>query len=395
MARKNGNPPPWKRGNKWVGKIDVDGRQIWVGSFDTPGEWKLAAAAKRLEAATEAARRRENLAQHTMRIDEYAGDEPGKWPWNRPKGRRESSLRNHAYNIRPIVRDYGDRLLRGGIGRREAIEIAHRYPEGVTRSVRAMFNEAIDEELADRNPFAGLRLEHSPGRRDIDVLTPDEVDLLCQLALEAWPNDEYGKVFSAFLRWQAETCMRPGETCATTWPDIDFDRNRIAVRRSRTARGKDTDPKVEKTRIVLPPRAKQAVLAMPRLNAVWVFPNQRGNRLLKATLSRYWYMVRPLLRYHLPEGHWLRRRIEEGGDYDLYELRHFGATWLLEDPPYGLGLPPRDVAHQFGHLDGGGRIMRLYGHPSARESRRRLDEAFQADWERRNALERGQEDEDA
>lgn len=38
-----------------------------------------------------------------------------------------------------------------------------------------------------------------------------------------------------------------------------------------------------------------------------------------------------------------------------------------------------------GHLDGGVRVMTLYGHPRADESRKRILQAMQADWERQRA----------
>jgi integrase len=63
--------------------------------------------------------------------------------------------------------------------------------------------------------------------------------------------------------------------------------------------------------------------------------------------------------------------------YDLYELRHFAATWMLESPEDGgLGLSPADVAVQLGHRDGGRLVMTLYGHPSEDFARKRIQRAF-------------------
>ncbi len=56
---------------------------------------------------------------------------------------------------------------------------------------------------------------------------------------------------------------------------------------------------------------------------------------------------------------------------DLYDLRHFCGSWLLND----LELPPQDVAHQLGHTDGGALVMKLYGHPSERLARERIKRA--------------------
>jgi integrase len=384
MARKNSNPPPYRRTGKWVGKINFHGAQIWVGTFDTPEEWK-AAAAKKLIQLHEAEQRGLDGEGETMRINEFAGADSDKWPFTHSEGRRPETLQNHVYMIGDFLQKYGDRNLRGGVSRRESREYLNSIKnKSAVRSICAMYNDAIEDELCDRNPFAKMGIASKPGRRDIDVLTPDEVDLLCTVPLRIWP-DEFGRMLSALLRWQAETCMRPGETCALRWQAIHFDRNTIAVRRSRNRRGEETDPKVHQSFIVLPPRAKAAVLKMPRLHDQFVFTNQRGNRLLTSTLHGYWDRIHPLFCSQLPDGHWLRERVAAGGNYDLYELRHFGATWLLEDPPFGMGLKPADVAIQLTQKDGGVRVMTLYGHPSAREARRRILEAFNADWERRNA----------
>ena len=56
---------------------------------------------------------------------------------------------------------------------------------------------------------------------------------------------------------------------------------------------------------------------------------------------------------------------------DLYELRHFCASYMLND----LDLHAEDVAAQLGHTDGGVLVQRLYGHPSTELARKRAHEA--------------------
>ena len=58
---------------------------------------------------------------------------------------------------------------------------------------------------------------------------------------------------------------------------------------------------------------------------------------------------------------------------DVYELRHFCATHLLE-----LGVSHADVAVQLGHTDGGALVMSTYGHPSEDGARERLKRAYAA-----------------
>jgi hypothetical protein len=153
MARKNANPPPYLRNGKWTGKLNFRGKQYWVGTYDSPQEWKDAVARLRaslLEAEERAASGRE---AKTMLIGEFAGESRDKWPWTHAEGRREETLQNHAYMVRGFLRLFGGRLLRDGISRREARD----YYNGLTNksavnSIRAMFYDAIEDELCDRTP---------------------------------------------------------------------------------------------------------------------------------------------------------------------------------------------------------------------------------------------------
>ena len=45
--------------------------------------------------------------------------------------------------------------------------------------------------------------------------------------------------------------------------------------------------------------------------------------------------------------------------FDFYELRHFGASYMLNV----LGLEPWVIAEQLRHTDGGALVVELYGHP--------------------------------
>ena len=56
---------------------------------------------------------------------------------------------------------------------------------------------------------------------------------------------------------------------------------------------------------------------------------------------------------------------------DLYELRHFCASYMLND----LDLHAEDVAAQLGRTDGVVLVQRLYGHPSTELARKRAHEA--------------------
>ncbi|MGI9100300.1 MAG: hypothetical protein ACR2H2_17720 [Solirubrobacteraceae bacterium] len=53
---------------------------------------------------------------------------------------------------------------------------------------------------------------------------------------------------------------------------------------------------------------------------------------------------------------------------DVYELRHYCATILLDN-----GAMPEDIALQFGHSDFGDLIRKLYGHPNDELQLERLE----------------------
>ena len=55
---------------------------------------------------------------------------------------------------------------------------------------------------------------------------------------------------------------------------------------------------------------------------------------------------------------------------DFYELRHFGASYMLNV----LALEPWVIAEQLRHSDGGALVLELYGHPDRQEAIRRIRE---------------------
>jgi integrase len=65
---------------------------------------------------------------------------------------------------------------------------------------------------------------------------------------------------------------------------------------------------------------------------------------------------------------WLEARRKVGlPELRFHDLRHFHATWLLDQ-----GASDMDVAIQLGHRDGGVQVRRTYGHPSRERALARL-----------------------
>jgi hypothetical protein len=72
----------------------------------------------------------------------------------------------------------------------------------------------------------------------------------------------------------------------------------------------------------------------------------------------------------LPVGHHLHQRLalDPEDRMEFYELRHFGASYMLNV----LGLEAWVVAKQLRHRDGGILVTQLYGHPDRDEAISRM-----------------------
>lgn len=205
--------------------------------------------------------------------------------------------------------------------------------------VKAMFSQAVRQRIIDFSPFANATRPRSRGRKDLDILSPEDLDELARAAERVHPGP-HGQMMRAIVIFLAYTTMRPGEALALEWRDIDFQRMRVHVRR-RSYKGEFDLPKSNKPReIVLPPRARDALLALPRDDRL-VFRGKRGQLIQQPTFSNYWALV----------------EVAFGRQLDPYELRHFGAHHLY----VRMNLPARVVAVQMGHSNP--RLVEdLYGH---------------------------------
>lgn len=338
-----------RRGKRWAVEVHdatVKGQKRYVGTFDSQAE------------AREAQRRAElGVAQRRGRPgDETVAGWAARWLEIRPRNKEATNIA-YREQVRPFERAHGAMRLRD-VGVEFALEWVGEY-RWTLGGVRAMFSDARRVGLVDTNPFAGLRLRGSRGRRDLDVLTREEVERLAACATEVW-SGEVALTVRALILMAAFVGMRPAEMYGLRWSDIDFRHGEIRVERQYAASTRQFElPKNGKTRsIVLTPPAKAGLLAMPRpVDAdAMVFRGKRGGVLTGRTQHYYWHPVR--CRFGRPS-------------MDFYELRHFCGAWLFND----LELPAQDVAHQLGHTDGGALVQRLYGHPSERLARERIKRA--------------------
>lgn len=339
-----------RRGKRWAVEVydpSRDSRKRYVGTFESHRE------ARDAEAHVLAARSRRRVdGRNTETVASFAN----RWLDLRPR-QKESTNLSYREQVKPFAAAYG-RLPLADVDSELAYEWL-REKRWTLTGIRAMFSDARRLGLVESNPFAGLRLRGSHGRKNLDVLSVDEVDRLVGCADEVW-SGEVALTVGALVAAAAFTGMRPAELYGLRWTDLDFRNDEVHVERQYSAKSRHFEvPKNGRTRIiVLTPQAKQAVLALPRPvdSEALVFRASRGGPMTGRVQHYYWNPVR--CRFGRPS-------------MDFYELRHFCAAWLFND----LELPAQDVAHQLGHTDGGALVQRLYGHPSERLARERIKSA--------------------
>ncbi len=337
----------FKRRGKWAAKVYVPGEgQQWLGTFPTKRD------AVERERAFWA--ERERLERRDARYGSETCDEfAGRWLAHYCAGLEKSTLKTYETPVRAFVRDFAGVPL-ADVDRPTARRWSLRQPRNSQNVIRTMFNHAHRDALVPDNPFANLGLKQSRGRRDLVVLSQEELDALANCALRV--HGEYGPAFRAMILFAAYTGMRPGEMFALEWRDLAA--TTINVRQNLSRAGELKRPKNGKARtIAFPPPAQDALRAVrPVLGQPWVFTGKAGRRFTTPTLHHTWQPVRAMA---------------TRPTMAFYELRHFCATYLLE-----RGLPPSDVAVQLGHTDNGALVMSTYGHPSEDAARSRILRVF-------------------
>jgi integrase len=294
------------------------------------------------------------------RRDETVASFAARWSRDYAHGRGESTRRHNAERVRAFVAVHGERPLRA-IARADARAQAAAKPATVP-ALRAMFNDALADALVDENPFAKLGLARPAGRRDVTVLTVEEVERLARVAVEVH-GPGWGDEVAAMILWGAYTCCRPGETFAARRSLLDGDLYHLQAQFN-SALGRETAPKHGSAGVIyVPPRAREAVARLPvRLGDDLLFRTRRGRQFRQESWGRAWDPIRMVFTHELAPGHHLRRRLaaDPSDRLDFHELRHFGAAYMLNV----LDLQPWVIAKQLRHGDEGALVLALYGHPS-------------------------------
>lgn len=294
------------------------------------------------------------IAERGVTVREFWDQWTTSTLWARPS---ESTNLHNQERTRAFVQHYGDRPI--------ATIDAHVVAEwlkgganiGTVDALRAMFNDARRPHagmLVDRNPFAGLGLHRSKGRKEIQP--PDQAATAKMIAAadELTPPS-----FAAYLLTAVWSAARPGELDALQWCDLNFQAEEIRIERQWNAKvAKLTPPKHGSRRLIaMTPLVRERLLVLPR-ESEWVFTTLRGHHYTPSTRNHHWNRVRASVGI---------------GNTPLYlATRHFYGWYALNV----LNLEPHVIALHLGHTDGGRLVRELYGHPDAAIARERTRQAF-------------------
>lgn len=375
----------FKRGRKWVARVyDPQTKgQRHVGSFDTKREAR--------QAESDAERANDRVRNGGPYPDEVVEDFVARWPDDYGSGRKESTRAWHREMTRQFARDFAGRALRsvtrpearlwalggeapgwladtardweGATGARGKVVVPAKMV-GQIRGLRTMYSDAVADRLADENPFGGIKLPTSRGRKDIKPITLRELEKLIGLAEAVW--EEYGRTtFGPMIAVAAYTGLRPGELYALRWTDdgkrsaVDLAAGLVHVREqfNQKTNKYDTAKNHLRRSVVLPAPAAEALRSVPKMaedDLIWHIP--RGAPFRQRNLHYYWSPVRVAF----------GRR-----EMDFYELRHFCGSYLAD-----MGVSAQDIAFQLGHQDGGKLAMDLYIHTYEDNARERIRAGF-------------------
>lgn len=242
----------------------------------------------KLAAKIEAAKRGEDKINHAMTVNAWYAQ--WKATYKEPKGLTAKSLGMYDEKYNGYIRDRIGHLKLKDVKEIHLQQIlndqagmSHSHVHKLRMVMQEMFKRARQSRLIQYDPAETLELPTSTkGSRR--AITPAEREAILAVA----ENHRAGLWILTLLY----TGMRPGETAALYWSDVDFDNDEIHVHAARESGTHDT---------IKAPKTAAGVRDIPIHSALrpklWaarqapfspVFPTQAGNRQNENSLLRMW-----------------------------------------------------------------------------------------------------------
>jgi integrase len=186
--------------------------------------------------------------------------------------------------------------------------------------LRHALNLAVEFNLLDKNPTAGLKLFNEDNRRD-RLMTDDELQRLMAVL-----DSDPARTPCLVIKWLLYTACRKGEALHLRWSDINRD--------TRTWTIQAANAKSKKRRVVPLNSGALAILdeLKPGNTSEWVFLNSRTGERLQS-IDRVWNQR-------------LRGAAGLPNDVVLHSMRHMGASMALAS-----GADLASVRDLLGHAD--------------------------------------------
>lgn len=369
---------PRKRSLVDVPRQRKDGRWEIRITYTTPaGETKRfsSTAATDVECIEKAKQVRERLADEKPVTDSRMMLAAWSRQWREKvlpaSERRESTKDSHAYFARVHIegRDLG-KLPMTAIRYSDITdwqtelkkaELADSTRANALLTLRAVFDDAIREELIVKNQARSVKLPAIEDREEARVLAPEE---FAQFLPHITPDRSRDLIELIRL-----TCVRPGEGLGFEWPNVDFSKHVLRVRTTlyyknakdahlgpvKTKAGRRDIPMTPEIEEILKRQRKRQAAEQLRWGDSWGTPESKH---AVWTTARGTFISRRNLYWDLKEG------IRKSGFSDewsqgvgLHTLRHTGATDLLDE-----GVPMHVVSRILGHAKFE-HTVNMYGHP--------------------------------
>jgi integrase len=291
-----------------------------------------------------------------------------------------------------VVRQWQDDLKTGkpAPGQEAAERRSADMVKRCTGSLGALLADAMERGHVAQNVVRNLKANRRRGKErqaerrikgklvvGVDIPTPEEIKAILAVA------EDDKTLLLVFIRCG----LRSSEIRGLRWSDIDLDRALLHVRQRADRYNAIGAPKSEAgdRSIPIPPSTLAALrewkLRCPRRangELHYVFPNGAGNVENRGNIvNRRWHPVQVRAGVTVPvldvKGKQVRgpdgKRIVAAKYTGLHALRHYFASWCINPPPAGLGLPPKAVQERLGHSSIT-MTMDTYGHlfPRGNES---------------------------